>query len=97
MRRVIVLLSVLLIVLFLGLFIGCGDENTSPLSSDSNSQPLVLILAGSNNEHVKVSSPNGQFYTEQSLQKAIKIAAQSGQTLETRFIAQSFLGKQKLM
>lgn len=92
MKQIAVLLSVFLVVLFLSFFIGCSYEDTSSsVDPDSSSQSLVLVVAGNNDGQVKVSSPNGQFYTEKALQEAIKLAAQNGQTLETRIVAQPFL------
>ncbi len=91
MKRIVVF-SLLVLVLFV---IGCSNEDTSPISPELSNQSLTLVIAKDNDGQVRVSSPNGQLYTEGSLQETIKVAAQNAQVFETKIVAQPFRDNSK--
>lgn len=82
MKRIVVF-PVLIALVFV---IGCSNEDTSPISVSPklSNQSLVLVIDEDNDGQMKISSPNGELYTNESLQEAIKVAAQNAQVLETR-------------
>ena len=58
--------------LFLIMLIGCGDEVVSPISPGSTDSNLILVVSRDERGLVSVSSPDGEIYDLEILQKVLE-------------------------
>lgn len=80
-------------VLLMVLFTGCSDEDSLSTNSISSDSLVSLIVAINESGRIVVSSPDGEIYTGETIQRVIEVAAKEGRAFEVNVANEPFLGQ----